>query len=250
VPKHLQAFFRDLETKIDLLFSLLSPGKILWVDNYGDADGVLEEFRDFLASEEHKKVWHNYGFDRHVLYNAPDGRMEQRLDCRGFGGDTMHMARLWDTSMERSAGEGGFSLQALSSLLLGEAHRKESMKELFGQPKLRKDGTPGSVLIIPPVEELQTSIQYRAKWIKYSSYDAQATWLVHKELMKKLDKLSWKQKDGTSMMDYYNRYLIPFGHLLTDMEREGIYVECEGYLKGVEMQAKEVSCESEYKGNI
>lgn len=35
------------------------------------------------------------------------------------GGDTMHMARLWDTSMEKRAGEGGFSLEALSLKLLG-----------------------------------------------------------------------------------------------------------------------------------
>lgn len=36
------------------------------------------------------------------------------------GGDTMHMARLWDTSMEKWAGAGGFSLEALSVKLLGE----------------------------------------------------------------------------------------------------------------------------------
>lgn len=51
------------------------------------------------------QVWHNYSFDRHV--------MEQLgLGMRGFGGDTMHMARLWDSSrMTR----GGYSLEALSS---------------------------------------------------------------------------------------------------------------------------------------
>ena len=50
------------------------------------------------------QVWHNYSFDRHVM---------ERLGLRmaGFGGDTMHMARLWDSSrMTR----GGYSLQALS----------------------------------------------------------------------------------------------------------------------------------------
>lgn len=31
------------------------------------------------------QVWHNYGFDRHVMFNAPDQRKEQRIDCRGFG---------------------------------------------------------------------------------------------------------------------------------------------------------------------
>ena len=32
----------------------------------------------------------------------------------------MHMARLWDTSMEKRFGEKGFSLEAISAKLLGE----------------------------------------------------------------------------------------------------------------------------------
>lgn len=32
----------------------------------------------------------------------------------------MHMARLWDTSMDKIRGQGGFSLEALSLKLLGE----------------------------------------------------------------------------------------------------------------------------------
>ena len=65
-------------------------------------------------------MWHNYGFDRHVMFNSPDGRKEQRINCMGFAGDTMHMARLWDTSMEKISGDTGFSLEALTVKLLGE----------------------------------------------------------------------------------------------------------------------------------
>lgn len=36
-------------------------------------------------------MWHNYGFDRHVFYN-------HGINVRGFAGDTMHMARLYDAS--------------------------------------------------------------------------------------------------------------------------------------------------------
>lgn len=32
------------------------PGKILWVDNMGEAEGTLEEFLPFFFSERHKKV--------------------------------------------------------------------------------------------------------------------------------------------------------------------------------------------------
>lgn len=49
----------------------------------------------------------------------PSHAPRSRLLCM-VGGDTMHMARLWDTSMEKRAGQGGFSLEALSLKLLGE----------------------------------------------------------------------------------------------------------------------------------
>ena len=48
------------------------------------------------------KVWHNYGFDRHILYN-------HGINVKGFGGDTMHMARLADPSRMR------YSLKSLTS---------------------------------------------------------------------------------------------------------------------------------------
>lgn len=38
------------------------------------------------------QVWHNYGFDRHVLWN-------HKINVQGFGGDTMHMARLWNPGL-------------------------------------------------------------------------------------------------------------------------------------------------------
>lgn len=50
------------------------------------------------------QVWHNYSFDRHVMERLG-------LRMRGFGGDTMHMARLWDSSRQ---GRGGYGLEALS----------------------------------------------------------------------------------------------------------------------------------------
>ena len=37
-------------------------GKILWVDNLGEADGTLEEFLPFFASNKHKKVLLNLNY--------------------------------------------------------------------------------------------------------------------------------------------------------------------------------------------
>jgi DNA polymerase-1 len=48
----------------------------------------------YVQDDETKKVWHNYSFDKHVLEN-------HGIKPRGFGGDTMQMARLWDSSRTR-----------------------------------------------------------------------------------------------------------------------------------------------------
>lgn len=102
-------------------------GQALWIDTTDEA--VLHVFRPFLESERHLKAWHNYAFDRHVLWN-------HGIDVRGLGGDTMHMARLWDASRKT-----GYSLAALTEELLDR--RKVKMQEIFGVPVLKKDGTPG-----------------------------------------------------------------------------------------------------------
>lgn len=46
-----------------------TTNKVLWVDNMDDSEGLLDEFREWFADPTTKKVWHNYGFDRHVLFN-------------------------------------------------------------------------------------------------------------------------------------------------------------------------------------
>jgi DNA polymerase-1 len=66
-------------------------GPRLLIDNYADAEGVLLEFKSYFEDDTFLKCWHNYGYDRHILFN-------HGIDCRGFGGDTMHMARLFDPS--------------------------------------------------------------------------------------------------------------------------------------------------------
>lgn len=38
----------------------------------------------------------------------------------GFGGDTMHMARLWDSSRTMTKGGKGYSLEALSGKWVGD----------------------------------------------------------------------------------------------------------------------------------
>ena len=55
---------------------------------------------------------HNYGFDRHIMNN-------EGIDVQGFHGDTMHMARLWNTARDKINKNGtGYSLEALSQDLV------------------------------------------------------------------------------------------------------------------------------------
>ena len=99
-------------------------GPKLWVDTLGPhADEMFEVWKPYFTDDSLLKVWHNLGFDRHVLYN-------HGVDVRGFGGDTMHMARLWDAARKL---RGGYSLEGLSADLL--QRKKVSMKDLFGVPR-------------------------------------------------------------------------------------------------------------------
>lgn len=207
------------------------PGSTLWIDNLDDACGILMEFKEWFEDPTIYKVFHNYGFDRHVLWN-------EGIDCQGFGGDTMHMARLQDTSRAKGQGEGrglGYSLEALTSTILGM--RKRPMKEIFGVPRLRKDGTPGNIIDLPKLEVLQRDPKFRTNFILYSCYDAEGTWRLHQELVRRLQQMSWLT-NGKNLYDYYWENMREFGKVLTDMERRGIRVDARDYLASVEVQAR------------
>jgi DNA polymerase-1 len=149
------------------------------------------------------------------------------IDCRGFGGDTMHMARLQDTSRSLTGGGTGYSLEALSESLL--VRRKQPMKEIFGVKRQRKDGTEGLIADLPPVEVMQRDPQHRVQWIKYSTYDAEGTWLLREKLQELLQRMSWREMN---LYDYYEMHMRPFGEVLTDMERRGIRVDARDLFGG------------------
>ena len=101
---------------------------------------ILEAFKPFFEDPDIRKVWHNYSFDRHVMMRMVGGRHLaysvcpaavaetclsssllccqalpesgcwhlQGINCQGFHADTMHMARLWNSS--RTIGKG-YSLE-------------------------------------------------------------------------------------------------------------------------------------------
>jgi len=44
-------------------------GPRLFIDNYADAHDIILEFKEYLEDPKYLKCWHNYSFDRHILFN-------------------------------------------------------------------------------------------------------------------------------------------------------------------------------------
>ncbi|KAF9624729.1 hypothetical protein IFM89_013267 [Coptis chinensis] len=255
-------------------------GKLcIWVDVLdGGGKDLLMEFAPFFEDSSIRKVWHNYSFDSHVIENYG-------IKVSGFYADTMHMARLWDSSRRT---QGGYSLEALTSdskVMNGTPKRdskvmnetckrnsnvinedpkrdsnvmngvstsdskeligKISMKTIFGNKKLRRDGTEGKFVAIAPVEELQR--EQRVLWICYSALDSVSTLQLFESLQNKLKSMSWAVNENNkgTMFDFYEKYWRPFGELLVNMETEGMLVD-RAYLAEIQ---KVASMEQETAGN-
>ena len=41
----------------------------LFIDNYAECEGILDIYKEYFEDSNYLKVWHNYGFDRHILFN-------------------------------------------------------------------------------------------------------------------------------------------------------------------------------------
>jgi len=80
-------------------------GPRLFIDNDGPASGMLlKEFKDYFENGDVNKVFHNYSFDAHMLKRTG-------VKVHGFHADTLHLARLYDTSL--SAWEGNLAKQRI-----------------------------------------------------------------------------------------------------------------------------------------
>ncbi|XP_052736255.1 DNA polymerase I A, chloroplastic/mitochondrial isoform X3 [Vigna angularis] len=212
----------------------------IWVDVLdGGGKEILEKFAEFFSDSSIRKVWHNYSFDCHVIENYG-------FKVSGFHADTMHMARLWDSSRLL---DGGYSLEGLTGdrRVMSRTqlnHQKDligkvSMKTIFSKKKLKKDGSEGKTSVIAPVEELQRN--ERIPWICYSALDASSTLKLYESLKGHLSDMPWKFDGvpvyGKTMYDFYNEYWRPFGELLVMMESEGMLVD-RAYLVSIEKVAK------------
>uniref|UniRef100_A0ACD5UFH0 Uncharacterized protein n=1 Tax=Avena sativa TaxID=4498 RepID=A0ACD5UFH0_AVESA len=206
----------------------------IWVDVLDGERDVLMEFVPFFEDPSIRKVWHNYSFDKHVIENYG-------IKVAGFHADTMHLARLWDSSRRL---DGGYSLEGLTNdnRVMGVVPKelqkigKRSMKTIFGRKKIKKDGNEGKITTIEPVEILQR--EDRELWISYSSLDSMSTLRLYESLKSKLEDKCWTF-DGCprgSMYDFYEEYWRPFGAILVKMETAGMLVD-RAYLSEIEKVA-------------
>jgi DNA polymerase I len=189
------------------------------LDAEGGGEEMLQLFRNYFEDDELYKVWHNYSFDRHVLNN-------HGIAVAGFGGDTMHMARLVDTSRQR------YSLEELCKDYLDEGLRKATMKERFGARRVLKSGAESKDVVVPSTVELQRSAEHRRAWIEYAASDAELTHRLMEVLSGELSRMevtaggnALPELPFANLRQLYDRLFVPFGNMLIDMERTGFKVD-------------------------
>ena len=119
-----------------------------------------------------------------------------------------------------------------------------NVKDTFGFYKKLKNGEQGKVLLFPDIEEMHTDSQYVEKWVEYSCFDAEITYFLRETLAKKLCQLQTHEEGMENLLGLYGKYWLPFGELLTDMERAGIRVTTD-YLKSIQLKAEKDKKNSE-----
>eukprot|EP00002_Diphylleia_rotans_P030256 TRINITY_DN6204_c0_g1_i5.p1 TRINITY_DN6204_c0_g1~~TRINITY_DN6204_c0_g1_i5.p1 ORF type:complete len:782 (-),score=120.16 TRINITY_DN6204_c0_g1_i5:995-3340(-) len=225
--------------------------------------GVFEETRDFLASQKYRKAFHNISVCTHLIH-----RLDHTI-TNGIVADTMHMARLHDTGLEsyklrylskrylpssmtsllplrETRGQGRPSLASADKTQQqyrdsADPYRavdkledaiEECPIEMYQKPKERKDQTMDILLDEEP---------YRQQILEFAATDAYLTWHLHSYMCELLSKSPWvlfDQKKNGNMHQFYISTWLPFGILLTDMERRGVKVDTQ-LLKTMETQAVE-----------
>lgn len=78
----------------------------------------------------------------------------------------------------------------------------------------------------------------------YSALDAEITYFIRETLAFELSRLKTDEEGMENMLGLYSKYWLPFGELLTDMERIGFRIDVN-HLKDIEMKAEKEKKEYE-----
>lgn len=89
---------------------------------------------------------------------------------------------------------------------------------------------------MPSIIEMHTDAELLPRWVNYATLDAEATFFLREVLVKELLKYPIEFENMKNLFDLYCKYWLPFGEILTDIERVGIRVNKE-HLQNAEKQA-------------
>lgn len=104
------------------------------------------------------------------------------------------------------------------------------MTDIFG---IKKEAS--KLKVFPNTIQMHCNPQFINKWVAYSTLDTEATYFLFYTLINLLREIPtvWgrpgvsNEYGVTNLLDVYKTYWQPFGEILTNMEREGIYVDLE-----------------------
>ena len=102
---------------------------------------------------------------------------------------------------------------------------KEKMENIFGRKRILKGGKQGINYEYPNTLTLHTNKQYLEKWINYAVLDAESTYFLYVILKRKLMDVKTdiqEKQEPKDLWEFYQKYWLPFGEVLTKIEREGI----------------------------
>lgn len=108
-----------------------------------------------------------------------------------------------------------------------ESKTKINMTKIFSRRRKLKNGELGKTIEMPSIIELHTSPETIQKWVEYATLDAEATFFLREFLTVELKKFKVQFEDMENLFDLYCKYWLPFGEVLTDLERSGIKVDLE-----------------------
>jgi DNA polymerase I len=84
---------------------------------------------------------------------------------------------------------------------------------------------------------MHTDPKHVTSWVDYSTFDAEITYFLRETLAKQLEELVTNEENMQNLGVLYTKYWLPFGELLTDLERTGFKIDVE-YLKEIELMAE------------
>ena len=103
---------------------------------------------------------------------------------------------------------------------------KIDIKNTFAFYKKLKSGEDGKILQFPDIEDLHTNEKYIKKWVEYATFDAEITYFLREPLAKILSQLEIPNYENmNNLYQLYCKYWLPFGEILTEMEREGFKID-------------------------